>query len=289
MVKDVLAEEFRAASPRDADADEAALAAALAAAVDAGRAAWPAIKLEPRVFVRHLARHRAGGEPPDRWLASVRATDLYLACGCAESAPGAVEAFEREHMPLIDRYLLRARAQRPALDELRQRVREKLLVGARKIAEYSGRGTLTKWLEVVALRVAIDLARERRDVLLDDSVDSIAGATTDPELDYIKEKYRAQFKQALQQAISALDGEQRNLLRLHFVDGVTLEQLSALFHVHRATVVRRIAAARESILDGARALLARDLAIAGEEVDSLLRLVRSRLDLSLSALLTPAA
>jgi RNA polymerase sigma-70 factor (ECF subfamily) len=66
---------------------------------------------------------------------------------------------------------------------------------------------------------------------------------------------------------------------------VTLDQLSTLFAVHRATIARRIATARESILSAAKDLLELELRISQDEVESLLRLVRSRLDLSLSALL----
>jgi RNA polymerase sigma-70 factor (ECF subfamily) len=265
--------------------DREALERALAAVLEAGRAAWPAVRVDDETFVRHLARHHTS--PAVAWLAQVRASDLYLACGCATGAVGAADAFEREYVPLVSAYLVRAGVPRQQLDDLRQRVREKLLVGARKIGDYSGRGTLAKWLEVVSARVAIDASRERRDPVVDDSqeIDGAVALSADPELDYIKERYRAQFKVALARAISALDSEQRNLLRLHFVDGVTLDQMSALFSVHRATIARRIAAARESILDAVKAELMRTLGASRDEVESLLRLARSRLDLSLSALL----
>jgi len=276
---------FCAATPT-ATAPTDALARALEAALATGQSTWPKIALSPTVFAAHLGRHRAGDDAV-AWLGTVRVADLYLACACAEGMPAAIDAFERDMVPLIDKYLRRNRPQPALLDELRQRIREKLLVGARKIADYSGRGTLTKWLEVVSLRTAIDVARERHELLSDESSDSVERATGDLELDYIKDTYRSQFKEALKIAIQGLDSEQRNMLRLHFVDGVTFEQLAALFHVHRATVVRHVAAARQAILDGARKHIERELQITADEVDSLFRLVRSRIDLSLSAFLTP--
>jgi RNA polymerase sigma-70 factor (ECF subfamily) len=249
----------------------------------AGRAAWPDVALDAAPFERHLERHRAGVELAG-WLAQARVTDLYLACACVEGVPGAIAAFERVYMPLVDEWLRRGAQTAEARDEVRQRLRERLLVGARKLGDYSGRGTLAKWLEVVTLRLVVDVARERKDVLADDS-GSLGGATPDPEIEFIKERYRVQFKQALQRGIASLEVEQRTLLKLHFIDGVTLDQLAELFHVHRATVARRIAGARERILDAAKALLERELGVPPEEVERELRLVRSRIDLSLSALL----
>jgi RNA polymerase sigma-70 factor (ECF subfamily) len=100
----------------------------------------------------------------------------------------------------------------------------------------------------------------------------------------LKTRYRGEFKAALEHALVNLASEQRNLLRLHFVDGLRLEDLARLFHVDRSTVVRRIAAAREAIVDEAKRLLQERLDIDAAEFESLIGLVRSRLDLSLPSL-----
>ncbi len=163
------------------EGDDAALEPALAAAVERGRAAWPLVRLDLARFVQHLARHRVADQPAEVWLGDVHAPDLYLACACALDAPGAVAAFgEAAYMPLVQRYLLRARANRGILDELCQRVREKLLVGATpKIGDYGGRGPLKKWIEVVALRITIDLSRGSGATCSSTSpIDSLGGAGT---------------------------------------------------------------------------------------------------------------
>jgi hypothetical protein len=46
-----------------------------------------------------------------------------------------------------------------------------------------------------------------------------------------------------------------------------------------------VASARQDLLDGTKAQLAKELALSGEEVDSVIRIVRSRLDLSVERLL----
>jgi RNA polymerase sigma-70 factor (ECF subfamily) len=166
-------------------------------------------------------------------------------------------------------------------------VRERLFVsepGVRpRIAEYSGRGSLINFVRVVAARLRISKARKRGEILTIDGSGAAESPSpgSDPELEFIKERYRGEFKRALESALRALDDEARNLLKLHFVDGLTLDQLASLFSVHRATVARRIAAAREEILAGARRLLGERLDADTRELDSLIELVRSRIDLSL--------
>jgi RNA polymerase sigma-70 factor (ECF subfamily) len=172
-------------------------------------------------------------------------------------------------------------------DEVRQRVRERLFVGASKIGDYSGRGALASWLQVVTLRIAIDAGREQQKLPIAESteLDDLRLAGTDPELKLIKERYRDPFKQALRVALGGLTSEQRNLLKLHFVEGVTLDKLAALFHVHRATIARRIAQARDEVFEAVRIRLQAELGIDRTEFEELLSLLRSRLELSLSALL----
>jgi hypothetical protein len=50
--------------------------------------------------------------------------------------------------------------------------------------------------------------------------------------------------------------------------------------VHRATIARWIAAAKDIVLDKTKKALMRDLRIDAHEVDSLIQFVQSRIDLS---------
>jgi len=254
--------------------------------VQTGQTAWPDVRLPPESFIGRVAHHFSEDEALMTWLGKVRAADLYLACACAERVPGAIDAFDRTFLAAVPAILARSGPRGLQADEIRQRVRERLFVGAPKIADYSGRGALASWLQVVTLRIAIDTCREEQSIPTADSGDLEAAtfASTDPELELIKERYREPFKQALRAALGGLTSEHRNLLKLHFVDGVTLDQLAALFHVHRATVVRRIAQAREAVFDSVRIRLQAELAIDRDEFEDLLDLLRSRLELSLSAL-----
>ncbi|MGZ3440355.1 MAG: sigma factor-like helix-turn-helix DNA-binding protein, partial [Polyangia bacterium] len=115
--------------------------------------------------------------------------------------------------------------------------------------------------------------------------DDLAGEGGSPELDYVKDRYRPQFKAAFQEALRGLDAEQRNVLRLHVVEGLNIDEIGALFKVHRSTVARWIAGARQQVLADARARLRAELGLSAGEFDSLAGVVRSQLDLSVAKIL----
>jgi RNA polymerase sigma-70 factor (ECF subfamily) len=267
--------------------DATALERMLAELVRSGASAWPAVPLSGEAFVGRMAEHVSSDGGLLDWLRAVRAEDLFLAVACAECVPNAIDTFDRQFLSSVPAILVRGGMRDVQADEIRQRVREKLFVGASRIMDYSGRGSLASWLQVVTLRIAIDAIREQRAMPVATPVEDedLRAVGTDPELSLIKERYREPFKQALRAALRELTGEQRNLLKLHFVDGVTLDKLASLFQVHRATIVRRIAQAREVVFDRVRALLLAELGIGMDEFEELLMLLRSRLELSLSALL----
>src|SRR5262249_34678498 len=105
-------------------------------------AAWPGVKLAPEVFARHLARHAGADADPEGYLAAVRAEDLYLACACAAHDPAALRALEDRCLAHVPAALARLRACGDHIEEVKQRLRERFLVGERAILGYSGRGPL---------------------------------------------------------------------------------------------------------------------------------------------------
>jgi predicted DNA-binding protein (UPF0251 family) len=74
----------------------------------------------------------------------------------------------------------------------------------------------------------------------------------------------------------------KNVLRFRHVDGLTVEEIAALQRVHRGTVHRWLADARDQLARRAEALLRARLSIGADEYDSLCRLVESQLDWSLA-------
>jgi RNA polymerase sigma-70 factor (ECF subfamily) len=258
--------------------------------VDRARADWPDLDVDEAGFAAHLAYTVGNGDVATA-LGELHAGDLWLAYGCSVGDPGALAAFDREVLSQVGLLLGRMQPTPQLIDEVRQQLRTKLLValpgGRPRIAEYAGRGPLAAWVRVAATRAALDLLRSagaRAGAELEPD-DLTPGSGDSPELDYIKDRYRPQFKIAFQEALRGLDSEQRNVLRLHVVEGLNIDEIGALFKVHRSTVARWIAAARQQVLTEARRRLRAELGLSAGEFDSLAGVVRSQLDLSVAKIL----
>lgn len=171
---------------------------------------------------------------------------------------------------------------------MRQLLRQKLFVveadgAAPRIAGYSGRGQLSSWVGVAAQRTGLSLLRgERKHAHVDDALADALPVGSDPELDYLRTRYRADFRKAFQEAIASLTQRERMILRLHLVSGLSHEKIGAFYQVNQSTASRWIAKAREAIAREAERLLRERLNLNTSEFCSLAQLVGSQLDLSLS-------
>lgn len=289
--KGALASEFFAhvADPDGlSDVPLASLEATLIGLVARAQLAWREIPQAPELFVRHLAERFVPTDGTEVDLESLRAEDLYLALACAQGVPEAMGAFEEHYLRAVPKLLAQAGHPDEALaDEVQQLLREKLLVGTGgqlpKIAEYSGRGALMNWLRMAAVRTALNLrVKERRNVSAsDESIEEDVLAGDDPELQYIKARYLEDFRAAFRDAFAALSAEERNLLRLKLVDRLNIDAIGVIFGKHRATIARWLAQTRQGIADAVRENLRQRLEIEGSELESMLKLMRSRLDVTL--------
>lgn len=225
-------------------------------------------------------------------LADVEAASLLLTCAVAHHVPGAVAAFERAHGPDVDLALRRLGLSDADSDDARQVVLTKLLApGSDKLSAYAGRGSLAHWVRAVTVRQAISLSRRRgpleRVVAEPSSQDP--DVAVDPELGVLKAHYRDSFRAAFASVAESLSAQDRTLLRLRFVEALTLDQLARLRGVHRATIARHLARLRATLLDGVRARLRATAGVASDtELGSALQLVESNLELSLPRILAEA-
>ncbi len=261
--------------------------------LEAGRATWPTVDLEANEFVRHLARHLAEEPNIQAALHATRGPDLYLACACALGNANAVTLFERDFIRHVRPAVARMGLSKAPLDDVKQLVRQKLLVGEGgppKISTYAGRGPLDTWVRVVAVRSALTFLRSPDNgapnhLAVDDALLGLPSPVTSPETELMKARYAGEFKQALQVALASMSREDRMLLRLHFVNGLTIDQIGTIHRVHRSTAARWITRASTGLLDVARNALRRQLRLTPSEFDGLMVAVRSQLHLSLSPLL----
>ncbi|MGC4114052.1 MAG: sigma factor-like helix-turn-helix DNA-binding protein [Myxococcales bacterium] len=239
--------------------------------------------LDETALAAHLARH------PDALPA--HAADLALAFACIKGLPKATEELDRRIRSGPLAAVARQLAGRVAAEEIHGRLLQRLLMaeGERpaKIAEYSGKGPLDGWLHAVAYRVALNVATPAaREVPLDEALLADGGpATGNAELDLLRERFRAQFRQAVRAAVASLSARDRTVLRLSVMEGLSIDELGRTFRVHRATVARWIAAAREQIVERTRQVLRDELKLQASELDSLMGVAGSQLDASLGRFL----
>ena len=112
-------------------------------------------------------------------------------------------------------------------------------------------------------------------------------AGPDAELGFLKQHYAREFREAFDAALAALDVDQRNVLRLHFLDGLSIDQLGRTYGVHRATAARWVVRGRQALLAETRSRLRERWRMSEPELDSVLRQVRSQLDVTLRWLRAP--
>jgi RNA polymerase sigma-70 factor (ECF subfamily) len=252
-----------------------------------GRRAWAGVVLADEDFLAHLARAVNGEAATAGELNALRGADLFLAAACARGDTKAIRALEDAYFSEVDQAMSRARPPGVQVDDVKQLLREKLFVARGgempKIGEYSGRGELRRWVRATVTRTVLNLAsRGPKEAAVEDEVLSeLPGGELDPELEHLKQLYRAEFKAAFPEALAVLAADERTLLRQRYVDGLTIDQLDAVYGQHRSTVARRLAKAETSLMRAVRERLMGKLKINQRELSSLVRLIRSQIEVSL--------
>lgn len=247
------------------------------------KAPWPEIDVSKDAFLSHL--HSLGSQPSDAYL-----SEVYLTFACGLGHPLALAHFDQDYLTKACANLARRPDDMDFVADLKQRLREKLYSRTNeagpRIWSYNGRAPLAAWLRVVALRASHNLRRDqRRDPHQDHQpLPDLLVGTGDPERSYIKAEARAQFKLCVEDALSTLSQDERGLLRLHLLSGLSIDALGKLYGIHRATAARRLARAQEHLAQEALRLFAQRLRLQEDEERALLSEVRSHLDLSFSRL-----
>ena len=247
-----------------------------------GTAAWPDITLTPVELAETCGT---------RDVTSIAdGKELFLAVACARGNAPALKAFDEQYAPSVKQALRRLDLGPDDHADVMQLVRVRLMVAQEgrtpRIVEYAGTGRLGALVYVAATRIGLNLLRARQRI--DDS-DLATLDPADPDgLDLAdqlgKQAYRAELRTAFADAVKQLDKKDRTLLRLSVIDGLSIDELGTMYRVHRATVARWIAAARDNLTKLARdrfleltGLSTSDLASVGELVESQIQVSMERL------------
>lgn len=241
-----------------------------------GRAAWPEIELPEAAFTAAIARAAATTDPGE----------LYLACACAAGDSIAIRAFEARYFTCVPSVVRRLQLPDDDAHEVAQTLRQRLFVGglaSAGVLAYAGGGRLAGLVQVAATRIAINLRRGRQR-LADEPAPDVPAVASDTI--YAKAEYRERVKQAIEDAAAALAPRDRTLLRLHLVERSSIDDIAALYRVHRATAARWIQSARETLVAHTRKSFLAATRLDAHDEAGLASFVESQLTLSLSRILS---
>jgi RNA polymerase sigma-70 factor (ECF subfamily) len=227
------------------------------------------------------------GDPAEpRELERLALTDLALADALGRHDRAAIALFERDILSRVEAATRRIAPSGALADAVRQDLRVRLLVGVDgepKIRTYAARGPLLHWVLVAATRLALDHARragapEEAEADLEDAL------FDDAERGAMQRESRALLKTWMEEALTALDPQQRAVLQLYFVEDVSSEAAAKMFGVHRGTIARWIDEARASVRSHVRRRALATPGLGPEAIDSMLRAADGYVSLSLSLL-----
>lgn len=259
----------------DEPALDPALRQAISAEVASAHARWPGVRVDDDRFADWLAARL-----PSADLAGaphLHVADLYLACACANGDGRALAAFDAA-------FVAPARAS----DDAKQQLRARLFVRdpgkpSPGIGLYGGRGELARWVRAALARLEIDeVRRGGREVPAEESLLDALGIdpAQSPELAHTKADARVLVQRALREAIDALGDRERAMLLQHHLDGLGVVALGKIYALDASNVSRTLARARLAIVAAMKRALARDVRLYGADLDSLLALVQSQLELT---------
>ncbi len=106
----------------------------------------------------------------------------------------------------------------------------------------------------------------------------------DPLKDVLHLRYRALMKDSLKLAMQALDARERRLLRMHFLDAMSLEAIGKIYGKNRCTVVRWLEATRKKIIAESLRVIQGQTKLSKAEAESLIGLLGSQLSVGISGL-----
>jgi RNA polymerase sigma-70 factor (ECF subfamily) len=262
------------------------LAAALSAVIDAAAEACPGVAIDRVQLAAFLGRRIPSDVDAVEALGNRAVEDLALACACLAGDKAALRQFEETYMANLAGLLVKQGFGPNLVEEALQALRVSLFTGERPLLQaFGGVGSLKAWLRVTALRETVRAQRKERVMDADDILEALVDGAADPALRYQRKLYQDEFRAAFEEAIAGLSVRERNLLRQCVIYGATVDDLGSLYNVHRATVARWVALARQRLADDTKQRMLERLRIQPADYDSILNLIHSQLHVSIERVL----
>lgn len=174
---------------------------------------------------------------------------LVRACLCGDRR--SLAAFDRLLRQVIAPVCTRLEVHRSDRADVHQRLLLRLLIDvpgrAAQLRSYRGQGSLVAWLRICATREILAERRRRHPARAELVAYAHAlGDAADPESIALGEERRRRLAAALHDGIAGLEPRLRASLRA-IVDGQPTRELATRYGVHRVTITRWAAQARDSL------------------------------------------
>jgi RNA polymerase sigma-70 factor (ECF subfamily) len=169
-----------------------------------------------------------------------------------------------------------------------------------KLTYYSGRGSLAGWLRAVVSQLAVDQhrkiarfvqieeTREFENLAQDSSENSenskVVHAADNPEELLTQTEAQRDVSNALREAVSGLEAEDRLIMKLYYFDDLKLKDIGAALGFHEATASRKLVRVQTEIRKSVEKTLCERHGWQKEEVKRHLSETASKLDLSVEKL-----
>lgn len=234
-------------------------------------AAWPALV---RDVDRCAALRALLAGAPD--LPASRRDELIWAWAAMAGEPRAIALLESVALgPAVARAARRVRGL--DTDELAQRARVALLTAdgdqPPRLASYRGRGPLPAFVATVVVRLAIDDVRRAPREVGAPLAELIADVHPDAELELMRRRYATELAAAAARAWPRLPAHERFVLGLELHERLSVDDVARAYGVQRGTALRKLAAARTTLVELIRDELRASLQVGADTVDSVLRVV----------------
>ncbi|HUY19490.1 MAG TPA: sigma-70 family RNA polymerase sigma factor [Candidatus Binataceae bacterium] len=224
-----------------------------------GRSRADSYRVDPETLAEALYRGAcslpdAGIDAVGRYLASVYAEELALACALIAGDGAAWDEFITRYRPILYGAARAIAHDEPRARELADSLWAELYgirtdAGARRplLAYFHGRSSIRTWLHAVLARRYIDMLRgQRREEPLENVDPRELAVEPDPP-NPEQSRYLSLIGRALNDALGALKPRDRLRLAYHYGDGLTLKEIGALMDEREWTVSRRLKRSRESM------------------------------------------
>jgi len=262
---------------------------------DEAEAAWPEFRIPRHIFLAKLRTVApSDGTVAFDWTQLCH-VDLYLAVACSIGESAAITVFSRRYMSRLSHYLRRFGDSSELIDDVRANLEDKLLFSAEvghppRIHQYVGRGPLEAWVAMTAQRSLLSMLRSRGSASRSAPADELWelwSAASGLERDE-SHRFADTIRETLRQVIQSLPVRERNVLRLSIVEDVSLSQIARMLNVNQSTVSRAFHACLDKVNEEMRVRLKALHGMRDSEIESVVRDLRSQIDLSLSGVFADA-